>query len=167
MAARSDDGGLTFGPGVPMWNITQCGGLHGHIKVGPDGTVYVPNKGCGGAQGVAVSTDNGLTWTVKTVPGSTPGDTDPSVGIGADNTLYFGYQNGNGTPHVATSTNHGDTWIDREVSSGFIKNTVFPEMVAGDGDRAAFGFLGTTTAGKLSGHKQFHRGLVFLHRDYL
>ncbi len=154
LAARSDDGGLTFGPGVPMWNITQCGGLHGHIKVGPDGSVYVPNKGCGGGQGVAVSRDNGLTWTVKTVPGSTPGDTDPSVGIGADNTLYFGYANSNGTPHVATSTDHGDTWIDREVSSGFIKNTVFPHMVGGDGDvggpntgRAAFGFLGTTTAG--------------------
>jgi len=155
LAARSDDGGLTFGPGVPMWNVTQCGGLHGHIKVGPDGTVYVPNRGCGAGQGVAVSTDNGLTWTVKVVPGSTAGDTDPSVGIGADNTLYFGYQNGNGTPHVATSTNHGDTWIDREVSSGFIKNTVFAEMVAGDGARAAFGFLGTTTQGNYQDTNNF------------
>ncbi len=146
-AARSDDGGLTFNAGVPMWNLTQCGGLHGHIKVGPDGTVYVPNKGCGGGQGVSVSTDNGLTWTVRTVPGSTPGDTDPSVGIGSDNTLYFGYQNGDGHPHIATSTNHGMTWIDRDVGQSFIKNTVFPEVVAGDGDRAAFGFLGTPEPG--------------------
>jgi PKD repeat protein len=154
LAARSDDGGQTFGPGVPMWNISQCGGLHGHIKVGPDGTVYVPNRGCGGGQGVAVSRDNGLTWTVKIVPGSIPGDTDPSVGIGSDNTLYFGYANGNGAPHVATSTDHGDTWVDREVSNGLIKNTVFAHVVGGDGDqngpntgRAAFGFLGTTTPG--------------------
>ncbi len=154
-AARSDDGGLTFNAGVPMWNLTQCGGLHGHVKVGPDGTVYVPNKGCGGGQGVAVSSDNGLTWTVRTVPGSTPGDTDPSVGIGSDNTLYFGYQNGDGHPHIATSTNHGMTWIDRDVGQGFIKNTVFPEVIAGDGDRAAFGFLGTPEPGNYQDTNNF------------
>lgn len=155
-AARSDNGGLTFGPGVPMWTISQCGGLHGHIKVGPDGTVYVPNKSCGGGQGVAVSTDNGLTWTVRTVPNSTPGDSDPSVGIGADNTLYFGYGNGDGHPHMAVSTDKGLTWTDRDVGQGVIKNAVFPEATAGDGDRAAFGFLGTTTAGNYQDTNNFH-----------
>lgn len=145
--ARSDDGGQTFGAGVPIWNLTQCGGLHGHVKVGPDGTVYVPNRGCGGEQGVAVSTDNGLTWTVRTVPGSAPGDTDPSVAIAADNTVYLGYQGASGRPYVATSTDKGVTWNAVEVSAGFINNTVFPAMVAGDGKRAAFGFVGTTTGG--------------------
>ncbi|HEY2801743.1 MAG TPA: PKD domain-containing protein [Chthoniobacterales bacterium] len=164
-AARSDDGGLTFGPGVPMWNITQCGGLHGHIKVGPDGTVYVPNKSCTdgtiptmGAS-VAVSRDNGLTWTIKEihegsyVAGS--GDTDPSVGIGADNTLYVGYQNSDGHAHIAVSTDHGDTWHDVDVGQGVVENSVFPEVVAGDGDRAAFGFLGTSTAGGYQGTDTF------------
>jgi PKD repeat protein len=157
-AARSDNGGLTFGPGVPMWNLTQCGGLHGHVKVAADGTVYVPNKGCGGGQGVAVSTDNGLTWTVRTVPGSTPGDTDPSVGLGSEtttSTLYLGYANGDGKPHMAASTDRGLTWTDREVGQGFIKNTVFPQATAGDGDRAAFGFLGTTTAGNYQDTNNF------------
>lgn len=146
-AARSDNGGQTFGPGVAIWTIADCGGLHGHIKVGPDGTVYVPNRGCGGAQAVSVSEDNGLTWTVRKVPGSTPGGTDPSVGIAADNTVYFGYQNGDGRPHIAVSKDHGKTWKDVDVSQGFIKNIVFPEVVAGDGNRAAFGFLGTSTEG--------------------
>ena len=90
-ARVSLDGGRTFGPAVPIYNLTQCGGLHGHVKVAPDGTAYVPNKSCGGGQGVAVSTDNGLTWTVRTVPGSAAGASDPSVGIGADGTVYFGY----------------------------------------------------------------------------
>src|SRR3984893_9364616 len=103
-AARSDTGGATFGPGVPMWNLTQCGGLHGHVKVGPDGIVYVPNKSCGADTGVAVSRDNGLTWTVHTIPNSGAGSTDPSVGIGADNTVYLGYQGGDGHPHCAVST---------------------------------------------------------------
>lgn len=154
-AARSDDGGLTFGPGIAMWNISQCGGLHGHVKVGPDGTVYVPNRGCGSNQAVAVSRDNGLTWTVKPIPGSSGGDTDPSVGIASDNTVYFGYQNGDGHPHIAVSTNHGDTWHDVDVGSNVIQNCVFPEVVAGDGDRAAFGFVGTSTGGNYQDTNNF------------
>ena len=145
-AARSDNGGLTFNAGVPMWNLTQCGGLHGHVKVGPDGTVYAPNKSCGANTGVAVSRDNGVTWTVHTVPGSGAGGTDPSVGIGANNTVYLGYQGGDGHPHIAVSTNHGTTWHDVDVGQGIIAHTVFPEVVAGDGNRAAFGFLGTSTS---------------------
>ncbi|HEX3227683.1 MAG TPA: sialidase family protein, partial [Pyrinomonadaceae bacterium] len=155
LAARSDNGGLNFGPGVPMWNLSQCGGLHGHLKVGPDGTVYVPNKSCNGGASVAVSTDNGLTWAIRTVPGSTPGDTDPSIGIGSDNTIYLGYQNGDGHPHMAMSTDKGLTWLDRDVGGGAIKNCVFPEATAGDGDRAAFGFLGTNTPGNYQDTNNF------------
>ncbi len=158
-AARSDDGGLTFNPGVPMWNISECGGLHGHVKVGPDGTVYVPNKSCNGGASVAVSRDNGINWTVKTITDGPytagAGDTDPSVGIGADNTLYVGYQNSDGHPHIAVSTDHGDTWHDVDVSQGVVQNAVFSEVVAGDGDRAAFGFVGTSTAGGYQGTDSF------------
>ena len=92
--ALSRDGGRTFDVAVPMWTLAQCNGLHGHIKVAPDGTVYVPNKNCGGRQGVAVSTDNGLTWAIRTVPGSSGGETDPSVGVASDGTVYFGTYSG-------------------------------------------------------------------------
>ncbi len=147
--ARSDDGGLTFGAAVPMYDITQCGGLHGHIKVAPDGTVYVPNKSCGGEQGVAVSEDNGLTWQIRTVPGSKSGRTDPSLGIGTDGTIYLGYANGDGTARVAMSRDRGLTW-ENDQNVGFfagITNSVFPAVTAGDGDRAAYFFLGSTTPG--------------------
>jgi hypothetical protein len=147
--ARSDDGGLTVGVGVPIYTLTECTGIHGHVKVAPDGTVYVPNRGCGGQQAVVVSTDNGLTWTVRKVSGSTPSDGDPSVGIGADGTVYFGYQNADGHPRVAVSHDRGQTWTnDQDVGTAFgIQNTVFPTVVAGDADRAAFAFLGTPTGG--------------------
>lgn len=147
--ARSDNGGLTFGPAIPMWTLVQCGGLHGHIKVAPDGTVYVPNKSCGGMQGVAVSEDNGLTWAIRTVPGSTPGDTDPSVGIGADGTVYFGYADGDGHARVAVSHDRGVSWehVQDVGAAQGVQNTVFPAVIAGDGDRAAFFFLGSTTEG--------------------
>jgi hypothetical protein len=146
---RSDDGGFTFGVAIPMWTLVQCDGLHGHIKVAPDGTVYVPNKSCGGKQGVAVSEDNGLTWSIRTVEGSTAGDTDPSVGIGADGTVYFGWGDGDGHARVAVSHDRGLSWQyaqDVGASQG-IQNTVFASVVAGDSDRAAFFFLGSTTPG--------------------
>lgn len=155
--ALSQDGGLTFGPAVPMYNLTQCGGLHGHVKVAPDGTVYVPNKGCGGQQAVVVSTDNGLSWSVRPVPGSVAGDSDPSVAFGADGTLYFGYQNGDGHPRVAVSHDKGLSWSsDLDVGGTFgIQNTAFPAMVAGDSDRAALAFLGTPTAGNYQDQATF------------
>jgi hypothetical protein len=112
-AAVSQDGGVTFGPGFPMYTINDCAGLHGHIKVSPkDGTVYVPNVGCGGAvpfhdtdakQAVIVSEDNGVTWAIRPIPDSTTHGNgneqnthlqtrDPSVTIDADGTVYFVYQ---------------------------------------------------------------------------
>ncbi|HKY29779.1 MAG TPA: hypothetical protein VJM12_17700 [Pyrinomonadaceae bacterium] len=152
-AARSDDGGFSFGPAVPMWTLAECGGLHGAIKVARDGTVYVPNKSCTGKQAVVVSEDNGVTWTTRTIPGSTSGRTDPSVGIGEDGTIYVGYANGDGHARIAVSGDRGRSWendIDVGAAVG-IQNTVFPGVVAGDSDRAAYFFLGTTTGGNGTG----------------
>ena len=147
--AASHDGGTTFGPAVPMYSLLECGGLHGHVKVAPDGTVYVPNKGCGGNQAVAVSEDGGTTWSVRKDPASTAGNSDPSVGIGANGTVYMGYQAADGTPRVSVSRDKGKTWTDDQNvgKAAGIQNTVFPAVVAGDDDRASFSFIGTTTAG--------------------
>ena len=98
--AVSLDGGRTFGPGRYAYNTPAnavddpsrtivaeggaCSALHGHLKVGPDGTAYLPVKGCGGSPSIengtntefvggrpamSVTADNGLTWNVKIVPG--------------------------------------------------------------------------------------------------
>jgi BNR repeat-like domain/Fibronectin type III domain len=147
LCARSDNGGISFNPATPIYT-SECGGLHGHVKVAPDGTVYVPNRGCNGYQAVVVSTDNGSTWSVKPVPGSSTGSWDPSVAIASDNTAYLGYGDGDGHPRVAVSHDHGTTWTNiRDVGTSVgVVQTAFPAMVAGDGDRAAFAFLGTTTS---------------------
>jgi PKD repeat protein len=164
ICARSDDGGLNFGPGVPIYNSvvdgvngTTCGALHGHVKVAPDGTVYVPSyhcpSGADGTQGMAVSIDAGTTWTVANVPNSTPPPgasiLDPSIGVAKDGTVYFCYVNGLGRPHVAVSKDRGATWTnDADIGASLgIENAVFVEAVAGDSDRAACGFVGTRTAG--------------------
>jgi hypothetical protein len=175
--SRSDDGGLNFGKAVPLYaavsvnGSTACGGIHGHVKVAPDGTVYVPNYSCGGKQGLIVSTDAGTTWTIRQVAGSLPpvaGILDPSVGIskdppepgGTSNTIYFAYTGKQpGTVpesevqdnhvYVAVSRDRGVTWdapVDVGVSVG-VKNAVFPSAVAGDAKRAAVAFIGTNTTG--------------------
>src|SRR4051812_13277108 len=130
-ATVSQDGGLTFGPAFPMYTINDCAGLHGHIKVSPkDGTVYVPNVGCGGSapfhetgakQAVIVSEDNGITWHIRPIPDSTThgngneqntilGTRDPSVAMDTDGTVYFVYQAEDRLTEVTTNTDKaGDT----------------------------------------------------------
>ena len=155
--SRSDDGGLNFGRSTAIYNsVTDgCGGIHGHVKVAPDGTVYVPNRGCAGVQALTVSNDAGTTWAVRKVQGTgftagpAPGILDPSVGIASDGTLYFAYVNSDGHPHVAVSHTKGMTWEnDRDIGIGQnIGNAVFMEAVSGDPSRAAIGFVGTTQTG--------------------
>lgn len=157
--SRSDNGGVTFGPSVPIFNPAVCtGGIHGHVKVAPDGTVYVPNSACGttGTAGVAVSIDNGLNWVENNVPNSTSSQ-DPYVGIGQNNvgkpasnlngtnTIYLGYTDGDHHPKVAFSGDRGATWstpVDLGVPYG-VTHAVFPIAAAGDDNRAAIGFVGT------------------------
>jgi PKD repeat protein len=161
---RSDDGGLTFGPATVMYTTVDCGGLHGHLKVAADGTVYVPNNACGGTaqpghedgnQAVIVSGDNGITWSVRKIPNSTTKSAhDGSVAVANDsNTIYEGFQSGDGHPRIAVSHDKGLTWSapfdvgTTVIGGGPILNTGFAAVVAGDPNRAAFAFYGTVTGG--------------------
>lgn len=148
--ALSRDGGVTFGPAVPIYTQADCsevgGKLHGHIKVAPDGTAYVPQSGCSGKQIVAVSEDAGTTWTVRPIPQSTSGQgSDPAVYADAANRLYFGYVDGDGKVKVTTTDNRGLTWtpsFDVGAAVGVLAGA-FPQVVAGDAGRAAIAFLGS------------------------
>ena len=159
--SRSDDGGLTFGNGNPIFVVGKdcagapgslpIGALHGHVRVSQvDGAAYVPPKDCAGLQAVTVSKDAGINWTMKTIP-NTDADTeiDPSVAIDAANRLYHCHIRKDGHVHVQTSDNQGDTWAnDYDIGqSQNIEIGDFPEMVAGDRNRASCAFIGTTTAG--------------------
>jgi hypothetical protein len=149
--SRSDDGGLTFPNGFPIYNAETdgFGGIHGHVKVAPDGSVYVPVKACGDTQCVTESDNGGITWEVRHVPDTSPGPSDPSVGIATDGTVYFCYVNGDGHPHVTISRDKGLTWVDDYDigASQHIVNTVFPEAVSGDPDRTSCAFVGTNRGG--------------------
>lgn len=160
--SRSDDGGVTFGPSTQIYTQGNCNGLHGHPKVASDGVVYVPNSKCtplGGGGGVgilssrnavAVSEDAGLTWEIRFV-GETlsGGGADPSIASATDGTVYLSYVAEDNTLHMTKSSDHGLTWTnDVEVGAlAGITAAEFPAVVAGDPDRAAVAFFGSTFTG--------------------
>ncbi len=166
--ARSDDGGLTFGPAIEIDPVgdAHCVGIHGHVEVTPDtaqtqangqtGTVYVPTFNCDGQGSVIVSQDNGLTWSIRHVPNTSSGGDiiDAQVGIDNSGRVYFIMANGDGRALVATSTDRGLNWsttYDIGASYG-VKTTSYPYAVAADTNRAAVAFLGSTKAGSVSDH---------------
>src|SRR5438105_14218426 len=91
---RSIDLGTTWQDfGAPPYTGSLCGGLHGHLHVAPDGTVWLPVNQCVGLQGGSFSTDAGTTWTEFTVPNaaSQTQGADPSIAIDADSKIYYSY----------------------------------------------------------------------------
>lgn len=169
---RSDDGGHTFGPIVPIYNsaTSRCVGLHGHPKIAPDGTVFVPNKGCGldtpvignGLVNMVVSEDAGITWSIRAVPDSTGGLTDksdPSIAIDKAGTVYLAYQNlNNNHMYVATTHDHGVTFspsVDVGALAG-VNYALFPAATAGDTGRVAIAFFGSPYAGDFTDYQDMN-----------
>ena len=167
MCQRSLDLGASWGPGVPAYTgsgTEGCGGLHGHARFSPNGTIWLPTKDCNDRQGGVTSTDAGLTWKEFVVSGSRSQSSgaDPSVAIDSENTAYYCYVNNEPVPagsapeghvHVKVSHDGGATWIndvDVGLSHG-IKNAVHPEAVAGSAGRAACGFIGSNLVGDYQG----------------
>lgn len=158
----------------PNAPLSHCTASAGHVKVAPnDGTAYVPIRACyfgetednsnaDFVQGGALSIDNGSSWTQFYVPRSTSQfEGDPSIGIGSGGKIYYGFQDGadnavGSRAKIATGTRSGTaiTWsnpVDVGTAPSWngatIQNIQFPAVVAGDDDRAAFAFLGSTTGG--------------------
>ncbi|HUR14163.1 MAG TPA: sialidase family protein [Mycobacteriales bacterium] len=169
------DGGLTYGPSHPV-AVTppqdpgvgdSCSPIIGHIKSAPDGTTYVMPDGCsdeGGDQAVFVTTDNALTWTKRSIPHASQGDAGhPSLGVGSDGTVYAAWGSkdnggGGGRVHVAVSRDRGAHWtmpkaLGKELG---VHVSRFPLAVAGDGDRAAVAYLGSTDDGNPGSNRNFH-----------
>lgn len=158
--SRSDDGGLTFNPSRPIFELQDGCNNHGHVKVGADGTVYVPmNNSCQGHEGVSLSIDAGETWHYIQVPDTVSGRWDSSIAIANDGkTIYYGYaEEGDDRPMILKGTldksDPANPTIDWHVPAtdvgapAGLKNIAFSTVVAGDPDRAAYIFHGTTTPG--------------------
>lgn len=151
---RSLDGGLTFEPTAPAFLGVEpggeggqpdvCGGLHGHLKAAPDGTVYLPKTQCG-KPSVAVTQDDGLTWTTHVVA-NMPSDDDPTVAVDHNNSAYLVFQNPTDWHlYLVSSKDAGAHWTKPvDVTAPGITATNLPALVAGDDGRLALAYVGTT-----------------------
>lgn len=158
----STDGGRTFDLTTVAFSTPDCGlgGLFGHLKTAPDGTVYLPPSRCNRGAAVAVSENNGVTWSVRQVPQSLMGDAGhPVVATGTNGDVYLAWGSPlddatagqSGPVRVAWSTDKGRSWtapvpLGQDLPEP-IRNSRFPIGVAGDDGRAVIGYLGSTTGG--------------------
>ncbi len=157
--SKSLDGGITFSPtGTPAFEGVSagddqtgepdlCGGLHGHGVVGPDGSVYLPREWCGLPM-LAISRDEGLTWTQIQVSNLLPGDhfedgkSDPSVAVDKKGNVYYTWVGGKDRqPYLSVSRDRGETW-SRPMMIGYpgITESNFATIDAGDPGKVAIAY---------------------------
>ena len=193
---RSLDNGISYanpnpatGPGT--LNSQGCGGLHGHTRIAPDGTAWLPDKSCGSKQGGGISLDSSTTpWTEFSVSKpvadangpaftTTPqaNGADPSIALDADSTAYYCYVNSEaggleGHAHVAVGKRVPGTttinWIrdtDVGITHGIV-NAAHTEAIGGSSGRASCGFMGTNVGGDYQPNNFAGKWYVFIATTY-
>jgi hypothetical protein len=176
--STSVDGGRTF---QPFNEVTGgCGGLHGHIEVSEvTGTAVVPHGGCspqgegppvvlpnGNLVGFAFTTNNGATWSSRTMPDSRDGTGfDPAIVFSTESGWLWLAQADELGIHVGMSKDEGLSWqllgnstqgaapsawlalnetFRDPVTGNPLKYGSFPDLEAGDDARVALSYLATT-----------------------
>lgn len=160
--ARSVNGGLTFEmatPAYPGYEVGSaspdlggvfdglCGGLHGHLVAGDDGTLYLPKTHCDRPY-VSISADDMTTWT-RVMVADVPSDDDPSVAVDAAGNVYLAFLHAETFRVMLTSsTDQGATWSTPvDVTPLGITATNLPTLDAGDDGRLALAYVGTSFPG--------------------
>lgn len=153
--SSSLDGGIGFGPQILVYPgvespgdgqpPTLCGGLHGHVETDHAGRVLLPKGQCGHPE-VAVSEDDGLTWS-RAIVSSETGVTGHEVRVAADlaDNLYAFYIGADDLPYLGVSTDHGQSWrTPMMVAPPGVTATSFPAVYAGADGRVAVAYIGLT-----------------------
>lgn len=149
--ATSLNGGLSFGPLVTVFPGVEgglCGGLHAHVRTTPDGTVMLGKSQCGTPE-VAISRDDGLTWT-RTVVNATVGILGHELNTGGDEdgNLYAFWMDAKGRARLATSIDGGLSWGPaHDVTHPSVTAMHLPAMAVGGPGQVAFVYAGTEHPG--------------------
>ncbi len=146
--SMSLDGGLTWplnAESVPP-GTTCNGGLHGDLRAGPDGTVWLPKRDCDGPT-IAWSSDNGMNWQQKHIgqdAGTTNDTKNPAVAIDSDGNVYVVWAGQDNHLYMSISGDNGGTWTDSvRITPPAMRTATMPQIVAGDAGRIAFAYYGT------------------------
>ncbi|MDX1611827.1 MAG: sialidase family protein [Candidatus Thermoplasmatota archaeon] len=146
LCGTSYDGGLTWINHQVAGDEVRhgCGGINGHPAASPDGVVAVPITSCH-EPGLAMSWDNGVSWSFQTLPGATGIDSiDAEVAWSPDGVLYYSFRGDDHITYLSYSTDEGESWVGPiRVTPPGVTSTVFHALAAGPGGKLAVGFLGT------------------------
>lgn len=161
---KSLDGGRTFvNTGSPAFTPEPrpgfmavpgyCDGGAGHGIAGPDGTIYLP-KGLCGVPMIAISDDEGLTWTRHKV--SDLGNDvafcqlwnhDGAIGIDPAGTLYYGWIDNQRVARLALSRDQGATWTPAyDVRAPDVVQAQMLELAVGGIGKVTMLYMGSTNA---------------------
>ncbi|MCA1832836.1 MAG: hypothetical protein LC750_08950, partial [Actinobacteria bacterium] len=145
---RSVDGGDTWETVSPAFTGEgSCGsGLTSHLHADADGRFFLPivaQRPC-----VAISEDDGTSWTIMpvstTVPGD-PADHEGRIASDADGNLYYVWLSTDRLPYLVTSRDHGLTWsAPRMIAPPGVTNTNLASIVAGAPGKVAVSYMGST-----------------------
>lgn len=151
---KSLDGGTTW---IPTVNTTsgnstpECSGLNGHGVADSRGWIYIPYAGCANRPTIAISKDEGATFSVIHVAPTLPiNGGDPSLAIDAKNNLYYLWNDQDRRVLLSVSTNTGKTWSKPlDVTAPGVRATNLATLAVGAPGKVAIAYYGTTsTPGK-------------------
>lgn len=149
--SKSVDGGISFVPtGAPAFTGVDpsaggelCGGLHGHGVVTSDGIVLLPREYCA-RPFLAISRDEGGTWTRAQVAGNGARPTDPSVDVDRQGNIYYAWVAKNGLPYLSVSEDGGKGWTEpMMIGAPGVKETNLLTLDVGRPGSVAFAYMGT------------------------
>ncbi|HYI45197.1 MAG TPA: sialidase family protein [Actinomycetota bacterium] len=157
--SKSLDGGLTFIPVTPAFAGQDpeaeegslqgqdadgfCGGLHGHGYVGEDGTLYVPRGYCGRPY-LAISKDEGASWTRVRVSKTPISGHEASVATDSKGNIYYGWVGRDRRPYLTVSKNGGKTWRKAMmVGPPGLREANLPSLDVGAPGHVAFAYMGS------------------------
>lgn len=159
--AFSDPSPYGFGPGSGDSGVPgHCNGDIGHVFVGGDGTLFVPRGWCG-QPWVAISRDEGATWTRSQVstngmnttveggfglvmPGSGQSDHEAAAVADAAGNVFFLWMALDRLPYLAVSRDGGATWgPPMMVGAPGVNEAWGPALAIDAGGAVAIAYMGT------------------------
>ena len=149
--AKSLDGGASFALTSPPFALEgpadEFANWSGPPVVGPDGAVYVPKRS-GGEPFLAVSHDEGNTWTDIRVANNGDSSEDNRMAIDRRGDLYYTWQAADHLPYFSFSRDDGRLWSTPvQLAPSGVRETALARVAVDPSGRSlAVVYLGSTNA---------------------
>jgi hypothetical protein len=158
ICSKSLDGGMTFVPtGALPWPVTGpsdvFGPWAGNPVVAGDGTLYLPKRFDGQPE-IAISHDEGMTWTRTRVASNGSAGAATRVAVDDAGDVFYTWDGADHMPYVAYSRDSGVTWsAPVMIAPPGVREAALPRIAAFHDGRIAVAYLGSTNA---AGHAPYY-----------